>query len=88
MRGHWVVDLGIDKLVRYAAEAGPRRRGDRHRADDLLRRRESGSAIALDGDLLYVANQNSHSVVTLTAGRAPEPTGQVLEIGSPARILV
>ncbi|MCO1593876.1 lactonase family protein [Micromonospora sp. RHAY321] len=44
--------------------------------------------LAVDAGRLHAANHNSHSVVTLTAGRAPEPTGPVLEIGSPARILV
>ena len=33
-------------------------------------------------------NQNSGAAVTFTAGRAPEPTGEVLEVGSPARILL
>jgi 6-phosphogluconolactonase len=43
--------------------------------------------VVADGRL-HVANQNSGTVVTFTAGRTPEPTGEVLEVGSPACILL
>ena len=44
--------------------------------------------LVLDGDVLRVANQNSGTVVTFTAGRDPQPTGEVLDVPSPACILL
>jgi 6-phosphogluconolactonase (cycloisomerase 2 family) len=42
--------------------------------------------VASDGHL-YVANQHSDAVVTFTAGRSPQPTGEVFATGSPACVL-
>jgi 6-phosphogluconolactonase len=45
---------------------------------------------ALDGDLVYVANERSHTVVTLRRDLAtgiPSPTGQALAVPSPTCIL-
>lgn len=44
--------------------------------------------LVVAGGRLHVANQNSGTVVAFTAGRTPQPTGEVLEIGSPACILL
>jgi 6-phosphogluconolactonase len=44
--------------------------------------------LALDGDRMYVANQYSHTVVCFTTGRDPQPTGEVLQVPSPACVLV
>lgn len=43
--------------------------------------------VVADG-LIHVANQNSHTVVTFTAGERPAPTGEVFPSGSPACILL
>lgn len=39
-------------------------------------------------DLIHVANQNSNTVTTLTAGRSPRPAGEPFHTGSPACILL
>jgi 6-phosphogluconolactonase len=45
--------------------------------------------LVVDGDLIHVANQNSHNVVTFRIGAdgLPVPTGDVLETGSPTSVL-
>ncbi len=45
--------------------------------------------LAISGDLLYVANERSHTVVTFRrdAEGLPRPTGEVIEVGSPTCVL-
>ncbi|WP_127502083.1 lactonase family protein [Actinoplanes solisilvae] len=43
--------------------------------------------LAVSGGQIYVANQQSDEVVTFTAGRNPEPTGEVFATGSPTCVL-
>jgi 6-phosphogluconolactonase len=44
--------------------------------------------LTLDGDRMWVANQFSHTVVGFTTGRDPRPTGEVLQVPSPACVLI
>jgi 6-phosphogluconolactonase len=43
--------------------------------------------LLITNGLIHVANQNSHAVVTLTAGQTPHPTGEAYPTGSPACLL-